>query len=179
MGCAAEFYQLWVSKVGQPPGFDLISMLQQNPETARMNEDSVLFLGNIILLIVGGNDTTRNSISDGVMALNKFPDQYEKLRKNPDLIPNMVAEMVRWQPPVTHMRRTALQDYELGGQHIRKGDKVVMWYLSGNRDETVFEEPDKLYPCNQKRTGKTSSDLGPRIETQKRSPKAAVEAICQ
>jgi len=144
MGCAAAFYELWASKAGQPPSFDLISMLQNNPETARMNEDAELFLGNIILLIVGGNDTTRNSISGGVIALNKYPDQYQKLRDNPGLIPNMVAEIVRWQTPVIHMRRTALEDYELGGAHIKKGDKVVMWYLSGNRDETVFDDPDKL-----------------------------------
>ena len=144
MDCAAEFYQLWMAKVGQPAGFDLISMLQNNPATARMNEDPELFLGNILLLIIGGNDTPRNSISGGVMALNKYPDQYDKLRNNPELIPNMVAEIVRWQTPVIHMRRTALEDYELGGQQIKKGDKVVMWYLSGNRDETVFEDPDKL-----------------------------------
>ena len=144
MECAGAFYQLWTSKVGQEPSFDLISMLQSNPETAKMNEDPELFLGNLLLLIVGGNDTTRNSISGGVIALNQYPDQYQKLRDNPSLIPNMVAEMVRWQTPVIHMRRTALTDYELGGQSIKAGDKVVMWYLSGNRDESVFEDADKL-----------------------------------
>ena len=144
MGAAAAFYQLWMAKQGQPPSFDLISMLQQNEATARMNEDPELFLGNLLLLIVGGNDTTRNSISGGVLALNKYPDQYQKLRENPDLIPNMVAEMVRWQTPVIHMRRTALADIELGGKKIKEGDKVVMWYLSGNRDETVFEDPEKF-----------------------------------
>lgn len=144
MGAAAAFYQLWMAKQGQPPSFDLISMLQHNEATARMNEDPELFLGNLLLLIVGGNDTTRNSISGGVLALNKYPDQYQKLRENPDLIPNMVAEIVRWQTPVIHMRRTALADIELGGEKIKEGDKVVMWYLSGNRDESVFEDPEKF-----------------------------------
>ncbi|MAM79911.1 MAG: cytochrome P450 [Gammaproteobacteria bacterium] len=144
MGAAGAFYQLWMSKQDQPPAFDLISMLQHNPDTARMNEDPELFLGNILLLIVGGNDTTRNSISGGVIALNEYPEEYQKLRDNPGLIPNMVSEMVRWQTPVIHMRRTALEDYELGGQSIKTGDKVIMWYLSGNRDETVFEDADRL-----------------------------------
>ena len=144
MECAGAFYQLWMSKVGQPPSFDLISMLQNNPETAKMNEDPELFLGNLLLLIVGGNDTTRNSISGGVVALNKYPQEYQKLRDNPGLIPNMVAEIIRWQTPVIHMRRTALEDYELGGQKIKAGDKVVMWYLSGNRDESVFADADRL-----------------------------------
>jgi cytochrome P450 len=103
-----------------------------------------LFLGNVLLLIVGGNDTTRNSISGGAIALNQYPEEYQKLRDKPELIPNMVAEMIRWQTPVIHMRRMATRDHELGGKLIKKGDKVIMWYVSGNRDEDVFEDTDRL-----------------------------------
>ena len=144
MECASTFYQLWSERAAQPPAYDLISMLAHGEATRNMNEDPALFLGNILLLIVGGNDTTRNSISGGVVALNEYPDEYQKLRENPDLIPNMVAEMIRWQTPVIHMRRTATQDFELGGENIREGDKVVMWYLSGNRDENVFPDAERL-----------------------------------
>ena len=140
MQCAGAFYQLWQERAAAPPKFDLISMLAHGENTRTMNEDPQLFLGTLLLLIVGGNDTTRNSISGGVVALNEYPDEYQKLRDNPKLIPNMVAEIIRWQTPVIHMRRTALQDVELGGQQIKEGDKVIMWYLSGNRDEDVFED---------------------------------------
>ena len=104
--------------------------------------DRRTFLGNILLLIVGGNDTTRNSISGGLLALNRFPDQYRKLRDDPALVDNMVPEIIRWQTPVSYMRRTALRDVEFGGKTIRKGDKVLMWYASGNRDEDMFERAD-------------------------------------
>lgn len=144
MECAQVFTQLWQERAAAEPKFDLISMLAHGENTRDMIKDPMLFLGNVLLLIVGGNDTTRNSISGGVIALNEFPEEYEKLRANPAVIPNMVSEMVRWQTPVIHMRRTALQDTELGGKTIKAGDRVVMWYLSGNRDERVFPDADRL-----------------------------------
>ena len=144
MQAAGAFYQIWEERAAAPPQFDLISMLAHGEDTRNMNQDPGRFLGTLLLLIVGGNDTTRNSISGGVIALNESPDEYQKLRDNPGLIPNMVSEFIRWQTPVIHMRRTALQDYELGSKKIGKGDKVVMWYLSGNRDESVFENADRL-----------------------------------
>jgi cytochrome P450 len=142
--CVATFAELWQERAARAPGNDLISMLAHGESTRDMPSRPQEFLGNIMLLIVGGNDTTRNSISGGVLALNQYPDQYDKLREQPELIPNMVAEMIRWQTPVIHMRRTATEDTELGGKRIRRGEKVVMWYLSGNRDEEVFENADKL-----------------------------------
>lgn len=129
---------------GEPAGFDLITMLQADENTKDLINRPMEFLGNLALLIIGGNDTTRNSMSGGVLALNQFPDQFEKLKANPELIPNMVSEIIRWQTPLAYMRRVAKVDTTLNGQRIRKGDKVVMWYASGNRDETLFDRPDEL-----------------------------------
>ena len=140
--CLQYFTALREERKNKPGGFDLISMLAHGEATQDM--DPMEFLGNLILLIVGGNDTTRNSISGGVLALNQFPDEYQKLRENPKLIPNMVAEIIRWQTPLSYMRRTATEDTEISGQKIRKGDRVLMWYASGNRDETVFENANNL-----------------------------------
>ena len=106
---------------------------------------SMEFLGNLILLIVGGNDTTRNSISGGVLALNENPGEYDKLRADTSIIPNMVSEIIRWQTPLAYMRRTALRDVEFGGQQMKKGDKIAMWYVSGNRDGEVIDQPDRFW----------------------------------
>jgi cytochrome P450 len=139
-GCLAYFTALWNQRVNAPPAGDLVSMLAHGEATRNMDPSE--YLGNVILLIVGGNDTTRNSISGGLLALNQHPDQYQKLRAHPELIPNMVPEIIRWQTPLAHMRRTATQDIELSGQRIKKGDKVIMWYVSGNRDEEAIETPN-------------------------------------
>ena len=141
--CLEYFQALWHHRKAEPTnGFDLITMMQRDPTTANMVEDPMEYLGTLGLLIVGGNDTTRNSITGGVLALNQNPQEYEKLRADHGLVTNMVPEIIRWQTPLMHMRRTALEDVELAGETIRKGDKVVMWYLSGNRDETVIERAD-------------------------------------
>ncbi len=131
--CAAYFMEVFERRKQEPPKLDLISMLAHGESTRNMPPNE--FLGNILLLIVGGNDTTRNSISGGLLALNQNPAEYDKLRKNPSLAANMVPEIIRWQSPVAHMARTALEDTELGGKQIKQGDRVAMWYISGNRDE--------------------------------------------
>lgn len=140
--CLEYFTGLWNERVNAEPTTDLVSMLAHGEATRNMQP--LEYLGNLVLLIVGGNDTTRNSMTGGVLALNQFPSEYQKLRENPKLIPGMVSEIIRWQTPLAHMRRRAQVDTELGGQQIRAGDKVVMWYVSGNRDESVFEKPDEF-----------------------------------
>lgn len=140
--CLAYFTEYYEKRKKEPAKFDLISMMAHNPSTNNMSPQELL--GNIILLIVGGNDTTRNSISGGVLALNENPAEYEKLLQNPGLIPKMVPEIIRWQTPLAHMARTAMEDTELGGKQIKKGDRVVMWYISGNRDENYIENADKF-----------------------------------
>jgi hypothetical protein len=144
MECLSYFTTLWHERAAAEPQFDFISLLAHNPDTKDMVNDPMEFLGNLILLIVGGNDTTRNSISGGVLALNQFPGEYDKLKADPSLIPNMISEIIRWQTPLAHMRRTATQDIEFQGQQIRKGDRVVMWYISGNRDDEVIERADEF-----------------------------------
>jgi cytochrome P450 len=140
MECLFYFTNLWNQRVNSEGGNDLISMLAHGEATKNM--EPMEYLGNLILLIVGGNDTTRNSLTGGLYALNKNPEEFKKLRANPELIPNMVSEIIRWQTPLAHMRRTALEDVELGGKLIRKGQKVAMWYVSGNRDEEAIANPD-------------------------------------
>ena len=135
---AARFYQLWQERSNAEPAPDLLSMMIHSSALGQM--DQIEFIGNMALLIVGGNDTTRNSMSGFIDAINRWPDQWEKIIANPEIIPNAASETIRWVSPVSHMRRTATQDVEFRGHQFREGDKIVMWYISGNRDERIFED---------------------------------------
>lgn len=141
MECVEYFMTLWQQRIGSD-GHDLITLLANGEETRNM--DTMEYLGNLVLLIVGGNDTTRNSMSGSVYGSHLYPAEWEKVRANRDLIPNTVAEIIRWQTPLAYMRRTALEDVEMHGKTIKKGDKVAMWYASANRDERKFDNPNDL-----------------------------------
>ncbi len=140
--CFDYFTGLWEARRDNPVGNDLLSMLLRNPETRDMSAEE--FHGNLMLLLVGGNDTTRNSISGGVLALNQYPEEFSKVKADRSLIRNMVAEIIRWQTPVSYIRRTALEDIEFSGKLIKKGDRLAMWYASGNRDPEQFDNPHAL-----------------------------------
>ena len=140
--CLEYFSALKSERATGPAKLDLVTMLAQ--DAATRNQPDAEFLGSILLLIVGGNDTTRNSMSGAINAFNQYPDQFSMIKADPTLIPSAVSEIIRWQTPLAHMRRTAVQDAVIGNKQIKKGDKVVMWYVSGNRDTEVFEEPDHI-----------------------------------
>jgi cytochrome P450 len=141
MECVAYFEGLWAER-RENPGFDLVSMLAHGDATKDM--PTAAHLGNLLLLIVGGNDTTRNTMSGSVYGLNTFPDQYDKLIADPGLLPKLVPEIIRWQTPLSYMRRTATRDCEIRDKQILEGDQILMWYVSANRDEDVFENADVI-----------------------------------
>ncbi|WP_095012563.1 cytochrome P450 [Tsuneonella mangrovi] len=137
----AAFAALWQQRIANP-GKDLVSVMLQSEAMKDMPPEE--FIGNLILLIVGGNDTTRNSMSAYAYGLSKFPEERAKLEADPSLIPNAVQELIRWQTPLSHMRRTVTEDTDMFGPLMKKDDMVVMWYLSANRDEEVFEDGEAI-----------------------------------
>ena len=139
--CVAYFEKLWDERRGQA-GFDLVTMLANGEHTKDMS--AFEHLGNLLLLIVGGNDTTRNTMTGSVYGLHKFPENFEKLKADPSLIEKFVPEVIRWQTPLAYMRRTATKDTVLNGKEIKKDDQLLMWYVSANMDEDVFENPEVL-----------------------------------
>ena len=139
--CLTYFKELRGGRIGGS-NFDLLTMLANSPDTKDQPDHE--FLGNLLLLIVGGNDTTRNTMSGSINAFNQFPDQLAKIKEDPSRIARAVSEIIRWQTPLAYMRRTARSDFVIRGKTIRAGDKVVMWYYSGNRDEDVFENADAV-----------------------------------
>ena len=142
MEMAGAFAELWQRKAAGEPGKDLISVMIKSDAMNEMSQEE--FIGNLILLIVGGNDTTRNSMSGYAYGFSQFPEERAKLEADTSLIPNAVAELLRWQTPLAHMRRTVMEDTEIEGVKMKKGDKVVLWYLSANRDESVFDDADSI-----------------------------------
>ncbi len=139
---AQYFSRLWMERTGAPPSRDLISMMINSDAMNHMSPQE--FMGNLVLMIVGGNDTTRNTMSGIVHGLDQFPDQRAIFESDPSVIPNAVQECIRYVTPLAHMRRTATDDADLFGHQIKKGDKLILWYISANRDETVFEDPNML-----------------------------------
>lgn len=143
MECMMTFVQIFEDRKKAPRENDLMTLLALGETTK--NQSPMELLGNVILLIVGGNDTTRNTMTGSVLALNRFPEQFETLKKNHDLIPKMVSEAIRWQTPLAFMRRTATEDVEMHGKTIIKGDQIAMWYASANRDERQFDRPNDFW----------------------------------
>jgi len=123
------------------PGDDLLStLLRAEVDGDRLNE---VDLDNFFsILVVAGNETTRIALAQGILAFCEHPEQWERLRGDPGLLSTATEEVLRWTCPTHFMRRTAAADTELGGAAIRAGDKVVLWYVSGNRDESEFSDPD-------------------------------------
>jgi cytochrome P450 len=138
-----EHMDEWLAiRAKEPKSFDLLSVMAHSEGIHDLNFSQRL--GILHTMLVAGNDTTRNSMSGGILALSQFPDEMRKLRERPDLASSAASEIIRWQTPVLTMRRNPIEDVEIHGKTIKKGQKVMMWYISANRDERVIERPDEL-----------------------------------
>jgi cytochrome P450 len=139
---AMKFFGLWQERVAAEPGPDLLSRMIHSDALSKMDQKE--FIGNMALLVVGGNDTTRNSMSALIDVMHRWPEEWAKIKADRALIPGAVSELLRWYSPVVHVRRTVMEDHLFHGHQFRTGDKVVTWLISGNRDEAVFEDPDRF-----------------------------------
>jgi cytochrome P450 len=141
-----EFFSYMLDRVkerrAEPPGFDIISIIAKSPQFENTSPGELV--NALANFIVGGNDTTRNTMTGAIWAFDQFPEQLEKLRAEPALMTNAINELIRFQTPIIYQRRTATKDVVLRGQTIRKGDKVALWYLSANADECVFPDAEQL-----------------------------------
>jgi cytochrome P450 len=143
----AYFTNLWNERANAEPRPDLISRMIHSEATRNMSP--MEYMGNLVLLIVGGNDTTRNTMSGSAMVQQLFPAEWARVMADPGLTANAASELIRWQTPLAHMRRTATRDQAVAGETIRAGEKVVLWYLSANRDERVFADADRFDPTRE------------------------------
>jgi cytochrome P450 len=138
-----EIHTYFAQLIGErraDPQDDLVSeLIRGEVDGAPLTEEQLVLYCE--LLVEAGNETTRNAISGGLLAFSERPDEWEKLRANPELLPEAVEEMLRWVSPISHFTRTATEDYELRGQTIRAGEQVALYFASANRDEEVFEDP--------------------------------------
>lgn len=126
-----------------PKGSDILSQLVGGPYASEMLGDMAHFMGTVSL-VVGAGETTRSAASAIVVAMNQYPEEWQRLLKEPSLVGNAVQEIIRWQTPLAHMRRTAVEDVDIQGARIQRGDRVVLWYCSGNRDEELFPKGEAL-----------------------------------
>ncbi len=137
------FAQLLGERRTKTGGADLVSILTESEiEGEALTDEDILWF--CFLLILAGNETTRNAISGGLLALCEHPQERARLQADMSLLPQAVEEILRWVSPVTHMSRVALQDADVNGHAVKQGERVTMWYPSVNRDESVFPEPNRF-----------------------------------
>jgi len=137
------FFAQFLQQVRAQPHEGMVALLNEGElDGERLSDEDILWF--CFLLILAGNETTRNGISGGLLTLCEHPEEKAKLIADPSLMTSAVEEMLRWVSPVMHMARVARQDVEVGGTQIKAGERVVMWYPSVNRDESAFSDPDRF-----------------------------------
>ena len=160
------------------PKEDLMSAIACATLDGELLSDGFL-TGSWLLIVFAGNDTTRNTISGAIHLMSRFPDEKRKLIDQPALLPNAINEVIRLISPVMYMRRTAMRDVEIAGQQIAEGEKVVMYYVSANRDESVFADPDRFDVSRANADKHLAFGLGPHVCIGKRVAQLQLEEVCR